>query len=198
MAISIKTFCLRLWLLAKPWKTGCLVPYNVFEIVTKITKEGAALALGEYIGTREKLTRKQFWNTLDENVEYSAKQLDNDVVNVNQIRLIVKAVKESNWTLPCSIGLARIGKSFETPKMLVFAKSDSHADDIIQIIRDEFAEGNQFCKKITYRSEEDPKSVFSGSSAPGTTPAWRLHLDMIATGTDMDRPPEVHSCLSAT
>jgi type I restriction enzyme R subunit len=50
---------------------------------------------------------------------------------------------------------------FEVPKMLIFAKSDSHADDIINIVREEFAEENKFCKKITYRSEEDPKSVLA-------------------------------------
>ena len=29
-------------------------------------------------------------------------------------------------------------------KTLVFAKTDSHADDIIQTVREEFAEGNKF------------------------------------------------------
>ncbi len=171
----------------KAVEDGVLVPYNVFEIVTKITKEGAALELGEYVGTREKLTRKQFWNTLDENLEYSARQLDNDVVNTNQIRLIVRAVREQ---LPAMFP-DRIGAdgAFETPKMLVFAKSDSHADDIIQIIRDEFAEGNQFCKKITYRSEEDPKSVLQ-QFRTGYYPRVAVTVDMIATGTDI-RPLEV-------
>ena len=171
----------------KAVEDGVLVPYNVFEIVTKITKEGAVLELGEYVGTREKLTRKQFWNTLDENLEYSARQLDNDVVNTNQIRLIVRAVREQLPTMfPDRIGA---DGAFEIPKMLVFAKSDSHADDIIQIIRDEFAEGNQFCKKITYRSEEDPKSVLQ-QFRTGYYPRVAVTVDMIATGTDV-RPLEV-------
>ncbi|MGX7835974.1 hypothetical protein ACWKSR_12560, partial [Campylobacter fetus subsp. venerealis] len=58
---------------------------------------------------------------------------------------------------------------FEVPKTLIFAKTDSHADDIIQIVREEFNEGNDFCKKITYKIEEDPKSVltrFRNSWAP--------------------------------
>jgi len=171
----------------KAVEDGVLVPYNVFEIVTKITQDGAALELGEYIGTREKQTRKQFWNTLDETVEYSAKQLDNDVVNVNQIRLIVQAVRDQ---LPAMFP-DRIGAdgAFETPKMLVFAKSDSHADDIIQIIREEFAEENKFCKKITYRSLEDPKSVLQ-QFRNQYYPRIAVTVDMIATGTDI-RPLEV-------
>jgi len=40
--------------------------------------------------------------------------------------------------------------------------TDSHADDIIQIVREEFGEGNQFCKKITYNvKDEKPEDVWS-------------------------------------
>ena len=46
------------------------------------------------------------------------------------------------------------------PKTLVFAKTDSHADDIIQIIREEFNEGNDSVKG-TYKADEDPKSVLN-------------------------------------
>lgn len=166
---------------------GVLVPYNVFEVTTRITQQGSKLALGEYVGSREKLTRKEFWETLDEEVEYTNKQLDDKVVNPNQIRLIVQAVRDQ---LPM-IFPDRIddeGK-FEVPKMLIFAQSDSHADDIINIVRVEFAEENKFCKKITYRSVEDPKSVlqqFRNSYYPRVA----VTVDMIATGTDI-RPLEV-------
>lgn len=166
---------------------GVLVPYNVFEITTRITQQGSALALGEYVGSREKLTRRQFWNTLDEDVVYTSKQLDDKVVNPNQIRMIVRAVKDQ---LPVIFPDRVDGEGkFEVPKMLIFAKSDSHADDIINIVREEFVEENKFCKKITYRSEEDPKSVlqqFRNSYYPRVA----VTVDMIATGTDI-RPLEV-------
>ena len=73
--------------------------------------------------------------------------------------------------------------------MLIFAKSDSHADDIIKIVREEFAEENKFCKKITYRSEEDPKSVLR-QFRNDYYPRVAVTVDMIATGTDI-RPLEV-------
>ncbi|WP_347160170.1 DEAD/DEAH box helicase family protein [Pontibacter chitinilyticus] len=170
----------------KAVEDGVLVPYNVFEIVTKVTQQGAKIELGEYVGTREKLTRKQFWNTLDEEVEYNAKQLDDKVVNVNQIRLITKAVKEN---LPAMFP-DRYDKdgNFEVPKMLIFAKSDSHADDIINIVREEFAEENKFCKKITYRTE-DPKGTLT-QFRNSYYPRVAVTVDMIATGTDI-KPLEV-------
>ena len=79
--------------------------------------------------------------------------------------------------------------SFEVPKTLIFAKTDSHAEDIIDIVREEFAEENKFCKKITYRSEEDPKSVLS-QFRNDYYPRIAVTVDMIATGTDV-KPLEV-------
>ena len=176
----------------KAVEDGVLVPYNVFEIETKITKEGAKISLGEYIDRREKLTRKKFWNQLDEDVDYSSKQLDDKVVNVNQIQLIIQAVRDQ---LPVMFPdrIDADGK-FEVPKTLIFAKSDSHADDIINIVRREFAEENKFCKKITYRTgegpeKEDPKTVLQ-QFRMNYYPRIAVTVDMIATGTDI-RPLEV-------
>ncbi len=70
------------------------------------------------------------------------------------------------------------------PKTLIFAKTDSHADDIIQIVREEFAEGNAFCKKVTYKAEEDHKSVLA-SFRNDYHPRIAVTVDMIATGRDV-------------
>jgi type I restriction enzyme R subunit len=85
--------------------------------------------------------------------------------------------------------LGRQGGAFEMPKTLIFAKTDSHAEDIIEIVRDEFAEENKFCKKITYKAEEDPKTVLS-QFRNDYYPRIAVTVDMIATGTDI-RPLEV-------
>jgi type I restriction enzyme, R subunit len=195
----------------KAVQDGVLVPYNVFEIETKITKDGAKIAMGEYVGKREKLTRKEFWQTADEDLSYTQKQLDRDVVNPNQIRLIVRTIKEqlpiifpdrtspqpspqgegaeSGECFPSSAkGEGRDGAAFEVPKTLIFAKSDSHADDIINIAREEFAEGSKFCKKITYNAE-DPKGILN-NFRNSYYPRIAVTVDMIATGTDI-RPLEV-------
>ena len=38
----------------------------------------------------------------------------------------------------------------DLPKTLIFAKDDTHADDIVRICREVFGKGNDFCQKITY------------------------------------------------
>jgi type I restriction enzyme R subunit len=166
---------------------GVLVPYNVFTIETKITKEGSKIALGERVDKRERLTRRKFWETVDEDIEYTGKQLDNDIVNKSQIRTIIRAMHDSLPTIFAD-RLDEQGK-FEVPKTLIFAKTDSHAEDIIEIVREEFGEENKFCKKITYRSEEDPKTVLS-QFRNDYYPRIAVTVDMIATGTDI-RPLEV-------
>ena len=166
---------------------GVLVPYNVFTIETKITKEGSKIAIGEKVDKRERLTRRKFWESVDEDIEFSGKQLDQDIVNPSTIRTIIRAIKEN---LPAMFpDRVEADGSFEVPKTLIFAKTDSHAEDIIDIVREEFGEENKFCKKITYRSEEDPKSILS-QFRNGYYPRIAVTVDMIATGTDI-RPLEV-------
>ena len=166
---------------------GVLVPYNVFTIETKITKDGSKISIGENVDKRERLTRRKFWESVDEDIEYSGKQLDKDIVNPSTIRTIIRGIKD-NMPAMFPDRLDEHGK-FEVPKTLIFAKTDSHAEDIIDIVREEFAEENKFCKKITYKSVEDPKTVLS-QFRNDYYPRIAVTVDMIATGTDI-RPLEV-------
>ncbi|MFZ1320846.1 MAG: DEAD/DEAH box helicase family protein, partial [Ignavibacteria bacterium] len=161
---------------------GVNVGFDVFIIDTKISKQGSTIWKGAYVEHRERLSRKKRLELQDEDEEYSSKQLDKDIVNPNQIKTVINSFKEN---LP-SIFPDRIDKdgNFEVPKTLIFAKTDSHAEDIIQTVRDEFAEENKFCKKITYKTEEDPKSVLA-NFRNSYYPRIAVTVDMIATGTDV-------------
>lgn len=166
---------------------GVLVPYNVYTIETQITKDGAAIRMGEMVDKRERLTRKKFWEAVDEDVAYLGKQLDKEIVNPSTIRSIIREVKlQLPHMFPDRIDSKG---NFEVPKMLIFAKTDSHAEDIIDIVREEFDECSDFCKKITYQSKEDPKTILS-QFRNDYYPRIAVTVDMIATGTDV-RPLEV-------
>jgi type I restriction enzyme R subunit len=150
------------------------VGYDVFIIETEISKKGATIPK-QSVERRERLSRKKRWELLDEGVVYSKEQLDRDVVNPSQIRNVIKAFKAG---LPDMFP----GRE-EVPKTIIFAKTDSHADDIIQITREEFGEGNDFCRKITY-SVERADSVL-GLFRNAYNPRIAVTVDMIATGTDV-------------
>jgi restriction endonuclease S subunit len=149
---------------------------EIYLIETAITQAGAKIKADQLIEKREKLTRKKRWEQQDEDETYSASQLDNSIVNPDQIRTIIETFKEN---LPLIFPNRK-----EVPKTLIFAKTDSHADDIINTVREEFAEGNAFCKKITYKTEEDPKSTLA-DFRNAYYPRIAVTVDMIATGTDV-------------
>ena len=167
---------------------GVNVPYDVYTIETEISQKGETIKAGWYIDRRDKLTRQKRWQQEDEDTEYKKNDLDKKVVNPSQIRNIIKEYKSA---LRTQIYPNRFDKNgdYEVPKTLVFAKTDSHADDIIKIIREEFDEGNDFCKKVTYKIDEDPKSVLN-RFRNSYYPRIAVTVDMIATGTDV-KPLEV-------
>lgn len=167
---------------------GVNVPHEVYTIETEISQKGDVIKAGWYIDRRDKLTREKRWQQEDEDTEYSRNDLDKKVVNTSQIRNIIREYKRA---LKTDIFPDRVNQDgeYEVPKTLVFAKTDSHADDIIRMIRQEFDEGNDFCKKVTYKIDEDPKSVLN-RFRNDYYPRIAVTVDMIATGTDV-KPLEV-------
>ena len=167
---------------------GVNVPYDVYTIETEISQKGEVIKAGWYVDRRDKLTRKKRWQQEDEDINYQRNDLDKKVVNVSQIRNIIREYKRA---LETTIFPNRYDENdeYEVPKTLVFAKTDSHADDIIKIIREEFNEGDDFCKKVTYKIDEDPKSVLN-RFRNSYYPRIAVTVDMIATGTDV-KPLEV-------
>lgn len=154
---------------------GVNVGEDIFLIETQVGKNGAHL-MKQLIECRDRLSRAKRWKQLDEDVDYKPTQLDRDIVNPSRIRTVIRSFKDNLFT-------TLFPRRKEVPKTLIFAKTDSHADDIIQIVREEFGEGNDFCRKITY-SADNPESVLS-SFRNDYNPRIAVTVDMIATGTDV-------------
>ena len=154
---------------------GVNVGEDVFLIETEVGKNGAHL-MKQMIEYRDRLSRAKRWRQMDEDVDYVPSQLDKKIVNPSQIRTVIRSFKENVFT-------TLFPRRKEVPKTLIFAKTDSHADDIVQIVREEFGEGNDFCRKITY-AVDNPESVVS-SFRNDYNPRIAVTVDMIATGTDV-------------
>ena len=152
---------------------------EIYLIDTEITQSGETIRAEQLVEKRERQTRARRWEVQDEPAVYTAAQLDRSVVNPDQIRTVIRAFHD-NWP--------RIfpGRE-ELPKTLIFAKTDSHADDIIQNVRQEFGEGNDFCRKIT-NGAKTPKSTLAAFRNE-YSPRIAVTVDMIATGTAV-RPLE--------
>lgn len=154
---------------------GVNVPEDIYIIETDITKNGAAI-LKQTVEIRDRLTREKRWEQLDEEVSYLSIDLDKSIVNPSQIRTIIKTIKEKMLTeiFP--------GRK-EVPKTLIFAKTDIHANDIIKIVLEEFGEGVEFCRKITYKADDSEGSLSAFRN--NYYPRIAVTVSMIATGTDV-------------
>lgn len=159
------------------------VDYTTYDIRTKITKGGSTIPKGEVVQKRDKRTRRKKWEQLEDEVQYTSEQLDRDVVSKDQIRTVIRTFKERVFTeiFP--------GRK-HVPKTLIYAKDDNHAEEIVQIIREEFDEGNDFAVKITYKTEGEKPENLIRQFRNEFLPRIAVTVDMIATGTDI-KPLEI-------
>ena len=152
------------------------VGYYVYKIETEITQSGSHIEAGHYIARRDRETRRLHWDELDDDVEYTENQLDRDVVATDQIRTVIQTFKEK-------LSTDLFPNRRDVPKTLIFAKDDSHAEDIVRIVRDVFGRGDDFCQKITYRSDK-PEDLIKRFRTQ-FNPRIAVSVDMISTGTDI-------------
>ena len=162
---------------------GVNVDFDTYRIRTQITEQGATVDAGYYVDRRDRLTRKVRWEQLEEDLTYAPSRLDRDVVAEDQIRTVIHTFKDQLFK-------QIFPNRRDVPKTIIFAKDDSHADDIVRVVREEFGKGNDFCQKITYRTTgakpEDLLTSFRNSYNPRIV----VTVDMIATGTDI-KPVEI-------
>ncbi|MBN2367517.1 DEAD/DEAH box helicase family protein [Candidatus Woesearchaeota archaeon] len=159
------------------------VDFQVYTIRTKITEDGSKINAGETVQKRDKRTRRKRWETLEDDVSYEGTDLDRAVVAKDQIRRVVRTFKEKLFT-------EIFPRRKHVPKTLIYAKDDNHAEEIVDIVREEFNEGNDFCVKITYKTEGEKPDNLITFFRNKFYPRIAVTVDMIATGTDI-KPLEI-------
>jgi len=167
---------------------GVNVGYEVYRIRTQVTGQGGKVEKGFYVDKRSRQTRARRWEQLDEDLTYAGQDLDRSVVVPSQIRTVLQAFKDALFTelFP--------GRTL-VPKTIIFCKDDSHAEDVVHLVREVFGKGNDFAKKITYKTYDAESRRYEKSETLiqefRTSPQLRIAVtvDMIATGTDI-RPLE--------
>ena len=155
---------------------GVNVDFDLYRIKTQISDQGSTIEAGTIVPTVDRRTRVQRFETLDETLEYTDRELDRAVTAKAQIRLVLETFRDR---LPTEIFPGRT----TVPKTLIFCKDDAHAEEVVTTIREVFGKGNDFAAKITYTAR-DPKGHLQ---AFRTSASLRVAVtvDMIATGTDV-------------
>ncbi|MCB9766522.1 MAG: DEAD/DEAH box helicase family protein, partial [Alphaproteobacteria bacterium] len=172
------------------------VPFEVYRIRTRIGEQGSLIRAepDAFVKKRDRNTWAERWAQVDEDITYTARQLDRSVVAPDQIRTVVRELKRA-------IAQELFPGRPVVPKTLFFAKSDRHADDILDMVRQEWGLSNEEAVKITSKSGLDSqgKRVRAASQRPKallaafksrTNPRVAVTVDMLAVGTDV-RPLEI-------
>lgn len=152
------------------------VDFDVYRIRTEITGQGSAVDAGATVPVRDRRTRRERYQTLDEELLYTAGQVDRAVTARHQIRLVLETFRDRLFTeiFP--------GRSV-VPKTLIFCKDDNHAEEIVTCVREVFGKGNDFAAKITYSARNPDQLLQTFRNSPTLRVA--VTVDMIATGTDV-------------
>ncbi|MGW2296353.1 type I restriction endonuclease subunit R [Streptomyces violaceorubidus] len=161
---------------------GVNVDFDIARIVTDL-RDGnvvAKIEAGTTVRIRDRQTRAQRYQELDEDFTYTAPQIGRTVIAEDEVRAVLTVYRD-NWKrwFP--------GRA-ELPKTLIFAGPyDEHADEVLKQVKQIFGRGDEFAKKITYRSRDngdDPEKLINDLR---NSPRLRVAVtvDMIATGTDV-------------
>lgn len=163
---------------------GVNVDFDVYRIKTEITESGADIEAGTVVPLRDRRTRAERYQELEDDFTYGGSQVGRSVISKGQLKLVLETFRDKLFEeiFP--------GRS-TVPKTLIFARDDNHAEEIVQMVRLVFNRGNDFVKKITYASRREGDNPDTLIQAFRNSPELRIAVtvDMIATGTDV-RPLE--------
>ncbi|MCH5213764.1 MAG: DEAD/DEAH box helicase family protein [Muribaculaceae bacterium] len=164
------------------------VPARIYRIKTKVTQGGGAINEGDPL---RKVTRytgnvEQIKSTDTE--LYSASDLNRNIVNPAQIKLILETYKNAVYSELFNDPPREPNLNF-LPKTLIFAANEDHATNIVKIAKEVFERNDDvFVQKITCKSGDSKALIKSFNTSRDFRIA--VTVTLVATGTDV-KPIEV-------
>ena len=171
---------------------GVNVPARVYRIKTEQTEHGGTIKSGDKFVETTRSGYKVNEYIAEERIDFNPTQLDRSVVSPDQIRKNIETFRDSIYT---DMFPERKALWEYIPKTLIFAKDDHHASEIVDIVKEVFAEKfeygkipEKFVQKITY-SAGDTNTLIREFK---TEKEFRIAVTvtLVATGTDV-KPLEI-------
>ncbi|WNI24696.1 DEAD/DEAH box helicase family protein [Streptomyces sp. ITFR-16] len=159
---------------------GVNVDFDVVRVNTDLRENGGAkIEAGTTVRIKDRKTRTQRLEELDDDLTYTTAQIGRSVITVDEIRAVLTTYR-NNWQrwFP--------GRK-DLPKTLIFAVGEDHAEDVLKQAKEVFGRGDDFAKKITYKSRQNGENPDELINDLRNSPRLRIAVtvDMIATGTDV-------------
>ncbi len=160
---------------------GFLADYDAVRVKSNVRMQGVFLKEGEHVGVIDTETGEEIYDELEDEREFPTEDIERKITSPDSNRRIVREIAKYAYDHEKETG--------RFPKILIFSANDlphtSHADQLVQICREEFGQGDAFVQKITgspsvdrplqkireFRNRPDPKVVVT--------------VDMLSTGVDI-------------
>lgn len=171
---------------------GVNVPARVYRIKSNITEHGGTINTGDEVVEITHSGKEIDSYTATGRIDFAPTQLDRSVIVPDQMRKVLTAYKDSIYT---DLFPDRDEIWEYIPKTLIFAKDDNHATEIVNVVKEVFADKfkngvvpDKFVQKITY-SAGDSNALIRDLR---TDKEFRIAVTvtLVATGTDV-KPLEV-------
>jgi type I restriction enzyme R subunit len=160
---------------------GFLVDYDPVVIHSEITLRGHFLRAGEEVGLRDTQSGQLRFEFVEDERELPPETLTHDWTAPDRDRKIVQELARYLREQEASSG--------HFPKTLVFANNDlphrSHADQLVQFLREEFARGDEFVQKITGSPSVDRPLQKIRQFRNRPNPGIVVTVDLLSTGVDI-------------
>ena len=172
--------------LEKSITDGVNVPHRLYRIKTQLSEEGGKIDTGELVKVESKQTGKTKEVNSKEEQTFTKTELNRSVVVRDQIRQIIQEYKDIVYT---KLYPDREPNFDFLPKTLIFAVSERHARDVVDVVKEVFGrEDNKFVQRITYSAGDSSALIRSFNTDVDFRIA--VTVTLVATGTDV-RPLEV-------
>ena len=160
---------------------GYLVDYEAVRIKSNVRINGVFLKEGEHVGIVDTDTGKVAYDHLEDEREFSAAEVEEKITAPDSNRKIIKEIARYAYK--------HEQKEERFPKILIFAVNDlqhtSHADQIVNICREEFGQGDDFVQKITGNPNVDRPLQKIREFRNRPKPKIVVTVDMLSTGVDI-------------
>jgi type I restriction enzyme R subunit len=162
-------------------REGYLVDYDAVTIKSNVRINGIFLHEGEQIRLVDTTSGAMQLDLLEDERQFDSSDIEAKITAPDSNRKIMEEVRK--YALEHE---ARYGRF---PKILIFAQNDlphrSHADQLVNICRDVFGQGDSFVQKITGTTTDRPLQKIREFRNRTNKPAIVVSVDMLTTGVDI-------------
>jgi type I restriction enzyme R subunit len=162
-------------------REGYLVDFDAVSIKSNVRLSGVFLHEGEEVGLLDPESGTEQLDRLEDERQFDAAEIERKVTAPDSNRKIIAEVKR--------YALDHEQRHGRFPKTLIFAANDlphiSHADQLVNLCREEFSRGDSFVQKITGSPTVDRPLQRIREFRNRPSPAVVVTVDMLSTGVDI-------------